>query len=163
MRGRTSKKAKGFNTTDVPLEFCLLQGEVAEAFDVWRKGRLDVGEELGEVATYLFGLAEMTGVDLQREVEAKLTKNAGRSYRPLSNGVLVKSDDERTASEPFSSSVCFVDLQHVDGLGEMAGERLAFPQVNQDEQGLLPRVQLPPARADRCPVADDPRHPTWLN
>jgi len=31
-----------------------------------------------------------------------------------------------------------VDLQYVDGLGEMAGERLAFPQVNQDEQGLLP-------------------------
>ena len=36
-----NKKAKGFNTTDVPLEFCLLQGEVAEAFDAWRKGRAD--------------------------------------------------------------------------------------------------------------------------
>jgi hypothetical protein len=32
-----NKTAKGFNTTDVPLEFCLLQGEVAEAFDAWRK------------------------------------------------------------------------------------------------------------------------------
>jgi hypothetical protein len=31
-----NKVAKGFNTTDVPLEFCLLQGEVAEAFDAWR-------------------------------------------------------------------------------------------------------------------------------
>jgi hypothetical protein len=28
-----NKIAKGFNTTEVPLEFCLLQGEVAEAFD----------------------------------------------------------------------------------------------------------------------------------
>jgi hypothetical protein len=28
-----NKVAKGFNTTDVPLEFCLLQGEIAEAFD----------------------------------------------------------------------------------------------------------------------------------
>ncbi len=33
-----NKVAKGFNTTDVPLEFCLFQGEVAEAFDAWRKG-----------------------------------------------------------------------------------------------------------------------------
>jgi NTP pyrophosphatase (non-canonical NTP hydrolase) len=93
-----NKKAKGFNATDVPLEFCLLQGEIAEAFDAWRKGRVDVGEELADVAIYLFGLAELTGVDLQGEVEAKLAKNAGRSYRPLSNGVLVKKDDGRTAS-----------------------------------------------------------------
>ena len=41
-----NKIAKGFNTTDVPLEFCLLQGEVAEAFDAWRKGPEDLGEEL---------------------------------------------------------------------------------------------------------------------
>ena len=93
-----NKKAKDFNTTDVPLEFCLLQGEVAEAFDAWRKGREDVGEELADIAIYLFSLAEMTGVDLQDEVEAKLTKNAGRSYRQLSNGVLVKSDDRGTDS-----------------------------------------------------------------
>lgn len=93
-----NKKDKGFNTTDVPLEFCLLQGEVAEAFDAWRKGREDVGEELADIAIYLFSLAEMTRVDLQKEVEAKIAKNAARSYRPLSNGVLVKSDDEPTAS-----------------------------------------------------------------
>jgi hypothetical protein len=64
-----NKVAKGFNTTDVPLEFCLLQGEVAEAFDAWRKGREDLGEEL-----------------------------ATRVYRPLPNGTLAKipteADDE---------------------------------------------------------------------
>jgi hypothetical protein len=32
-----NKLAKGFNTTGVPLEFCLLSGEVAEAFDAWRR------------------------------------------------------------------------------------------------------------------------------
>jgi NTP pyrophosphatase (non-canonical NTP hydrolase) len=64
--------AQGFNISDVPLEFCLLQGEVAEAFDSWRKGRVDVGEELADVAIYLFSVAQMTGVDLQEEVEAKL-------------------------------------------------------------------------------------------
>jgi MazG-like family len=83
-----SKVAKGFNLSDVPLEFCLLQGEVAEAFDSWRKGRVDVGEELADVAIYLLGLAQMTGVDLQDEIEAKMAKNAGRVYRPLPNGVL---------------------------------------------------------------------------
>jgi hypothetical protein len=70
-RGRLAwenKIAKGFNTTDIPLEFCLLQGEIAEAFDAWRKGREDMGEELADadIAIYLFGLAQMTGVDLHR-------------------------------------------------------------------------------------------------
>jgi hypothetical protein len=89
-----NKLAKGFNTTDVPLEFCLLQGEVAEAFDAWRKGRTDAGEELADVAIYLFGLAEMTGIDLDAEIEAKLAINAGRVYQPLPNGTLAKSSSE---------------------------------------------------------------------
>jgi len=63
---------------------------VAEAFDAWRKGREDVGEELADVAIYLLGLAEMTGVDLQGEIEAKMAKNALRGYRRLPNGTLVK-------------------------------------------------------------------------
>jgi hypothetical protein len=86
-----SKVAKEVNLSDVPLEFCLLQGEVAEAFDSWRKGRVDVGEELADVAIYLLGLAQMTGVDLHDEIEAKMTRNADRAGRPLPNGVLAKS------------------------------------------------------------------------
>ena len=89
-----NKVAKGFNTTNVPLEFCLLQGEMAEAFDAWRKGREDVGEELADVAIYLLGIAEMTGVDLQDEIESKMTKNATRVYRRLPNGVLAKKQGE---------------------------------------------------------------------
>jgi NTP pyrophosphatase (non-canonical NTP hydrolase) len=87
-----NKVAKRFNTTDVPLEFCLLQGEMAEAFDAWRKGRPDVGEELADVAIYLLSLAEMLDVDLQDAVEAKLSKNAARTYKPLPNGAWVKSE-----------------------------------------------------------------------
>ena len=87
-----NKVAKGFNTIDIPLEFCLLQGEIAEAFDAWRKGREDLGEELADVAIYLLGLAEMTGVDLQAEIEAKMAKNAARVYRRLPNGVLAKNN-----------------------------------------------------------------------
>ena len=79
-RAWQNKVAKGFNTTDIPLEFCLLQGEMAEAFDAWRNGREDLGEELADVAIYLLGLAEMTGVDLQDEVEAKMAKNAARVF-----------------------------------------------------------------------------------
>ncbi len=33
-----NKTAKGFNTTDVPLEFGLLTAEIGEAFTAWRKG-----------------------------------------------------------------------------------------------------------------------------
>jgi len=89
-----NKVGKGFNVADVPLEFCLLQGEVAEAFDAWRKGRGGTGEELADVALFLFGLAEMLGVDLQAEVEAKIAKNAARAYSRLANGVLVKDGQE---------------------------------------------------------------------
>ncbi len=88
-----NKVAKGFNTTDVPLEFCLLQGEVAEAFDAWRKSRDSLGEELADVAIYLMGLAAMTGVELQDEIAAKIDKNSYRSYRRLANGALVKDSD----------------------------------------------------------------------
>ena len=94
-----NKVGKGFNTTDVPLEFCLLQGELSEAFDAWRKGRGSVGEELADVALFLFGLAEMAGVDLQSEVEAKIAVNARRAYRRLPSGVLVK-DDGGPAPDP---------------------------------------------------------------
>lgn len=91
-RAWANKVAKGFNTTDVPLEFCLLQGEVAEAFDAWRKrkGSGTVGGELADVALYLFSLARMTGVDLAAEVEAKLAVNEARAYARLPNGTLVK-------------------------------------------------------------------------
>jgi NTP pyrophosphatase (non-canonical NTP hydrolase) len=85
-----NKLDKGFNTTDVPLEFCYLQAEVAEAFDAWRKGRDDLGEELADVALFLVALAEMTGVDLQAEVERKLAKNAGRQYATGANGLPVR-------------------------------------------------------------------------
>lgn len=58
-----NKLVKGFNTTDVPLEFCLLVAEVGEAIDAWRKNRRAMAEELADVAIFLFGLAEMTGID----------------------------------------------------------------------------------------------------
>ena len=91
-RAWANKLAKGFNTTDVPLEFALLVEEVGEAFSAWRKGRPDLGGELADVAIFLLGLAQMTGVDLAAEVDAKLTLNEARTYGPLPNGTLVKRE-----------------------------------------------------------------------
>ncbi|MEU7240359.1 MazG nucleotide pyrophosphohydrolase domain-containing protein [Streptomyces sparsogenes] len=88
-----NKLAKGFNTTDTALEFGLLTGEVGEAFTAWRKRLPDLGEELADVLLYLVSLAEMNGIDLQAEVEAKLAKNTARTYEADANGVLVKTSN----------------------------------------------------------------------
>ena len=44
-----NKVDKGFNTTDVNKEFCLIYAELAEAYDAWLKKKDDVGEELADV------------------------------------------------------------------------------------------------------------------
>ncbi len=82
-----NKIAKGFNTSDIPLEFMLLHGEVAESFQAWRRAQPDLGEELADVALYLFALAQMNGVDLDDEIEQKIAKNTRRQYAQDSNGV----------------------------------------------------------------------------
>ena len=84
-----NKLNKGFNVTDVNKEFCLLYGEVAEAYDAWRKKKADVGEELADVAIYLMGLSEILGVDLEREIENKMAVNRDRVYK-LVDGTLIK-------------------------------------------------------------------------
>lgn len=87
-----NKLNKGFNTTDVPLEFGLLTAEVGEAFTAWRKGLPDFGEELADVFLYLVALAEMTGLDLGDEVARKMEKNALRVYVNNEHGVPIRVD-----------------------------------------------------------------------
>ena len=84
-----NKVNKGFNVTDVNKEFCLLYGEVAEAYEAWRKKKSDIGEELADVAIYLLGLAEILGVDLAAEIENKIEINKKREYKEI-DGVLKK-------------------------------------------------------------------------
>lgn len=88
-----NKIAKGFNTTDVALEFGLLTAEVGEAFTAWRRRQPDLGSELAEVLIYVTCLAEMTGIDLSSEVERKLVRNAAREYRRDDRGVLRRVAD----------------------------------------------------------------------
>lgn len=93
-RAWDNKLAKGFNVTDVALEFGLLTAEVGEAFTAWRMHQPDLDEELADVLIYVTCLAEMTGIDLSAAVERKLAKNASREYRRNAAGVLSKAADQ---------------------------------------------------------------------
>ena len=84
-----NKINKGFNTTDINLEFCLMYGEVAEAFDAFRKNKDDLGEELADIAIYLLGLSEILEIDLEEEILNKVNKNEKRVYKNI-DGVNVR-------------------------------------------------------------------------
>ena len=79
----------GFNITDVNKEFCLLYGEVAEAYEAYRKKKDDLGEELADIAIYLMGLSEMLGFDLEDQILSKVSKNEKRVYKDI-NGVTTR-------------------------------------------------------------------------
>lgn len=87
-----NKLNKGFNVTNVDREFCLLYGEVGEAFEAYRKKKDDLPEELADIAIYLLGLSEILGVDLQSEIEKKMKKNEKRVYTKI-NGVTTRISD----------------------------------------------------------------------
>ena len=87
-----NKLNKGFNTTDVNKEFCLLYGEVSEAYDAWKKKKDDLNEKLADIAIYLMGLSEMLGFDLADEIEKKVSKNEKRVYKNI-DGVNVRISD----------------------------------------------------------------------
>ena len=92
-----NKLDKGWNVTDVNKEFCLTYGEVAEAYEAWRKNKDDLGEELADVVIYLLGLSEILGIDLEDEIQKKVYKNSKREYKII-NGVTtrVKEFEEET-------------------------------------------------------------------
>ena len=84
-----NKVNKGFNTTDIAKEFCLLYGEVGEAYEAYRKKKPDLNEELADIAIYLLGISEILGFDLEKEIENKVAINEKRVYKKI-NGVTVK-------------------------------------------------------------------------
>ncbi len=87
-----NKVTKGFNTTDVNFEFGLTYGELAEAFNAYRKKLPDLGEELADVAIYLFGLSAILGIDIEKEILKKVAKNKKREYKKI-GGVNVRTKD----------------------------------------------------------------------
>ena len=84
-----NKINKGFNTTDIAKEFCLLYGEVGEAYEAYRKKKPDLNEELADIAIYLLGIPEILGFDLEKEIENKVKINEKRVYKKI-NGVKIK-------------------------------------------------------------------------
>ena len=87
-----NKINKGFNTTDVNKEFCLLYGEVSEAYEAWLKKKDDLNEELADIAIYLLSLSEMLGYDLFDEIIKKVSINEKRIYKNI-DGVNVRIGD----------------------------------------------------------------------
>ena len=85
-----NKLDKGFNVTDINKEFCLLYGEVAEAYEAWRKKQSNVGEEFADIAIYLLGLCEILGIDLNSEIEKKMAINIERKYTVI-DGVVTRT------------------------------------------------------------------------
>ena len=84
-----NKINKGFNTTDIAKEFCLLYGEVGEAYEAYRKKKPDLNEELADIAIYLLGISEILGFDLEKEIENKVKINEKRVYKII-DGVKIK-------------------------------------------------------------------------
>lgn len=59
-----------FNVTNIEKEFLLLYGEVAEAFDAYKKND-NIGDELADVAIYLLGLSEYSASILKQRSREK--------------------------------------------------------------------------------------------
>ena len=88
-----NKVAHGLNVTSVDEEVCHIMSETAEAWEAYRKkGHAEFAEELADIAIYLLGLAEMQGVDLEKEILSKMEINEARKYRRRDNGVMVKDE-----------------------------------------------------------------------
>ena len=80
-----NKVDHGFNTTNVEFEFCLVYGELGEAYQAYLKHKQDLGEELADVAIYLLGISEILGIDLEQEILKKMEKNKKRIYKKVGN------------------------------------------------------------------------------
>jgi NTP pyrophosphatase (non-canonical NTP hydrolase) len=76
-----NKVEKGFNLTDISLEFCRAYEELSEAFSKYNKGQDGVAEEFADVMIFILGMCEKFGFDLEKELVAKIEKNKMRKYK----------------------------------------------------------------------------------
>ena len=76
-----NKVEKGFNLTDIALEFCRAHEELSEAFSKYNKGQDGVAEEFADVMIFILGMCEGIGFDLEKELTSKIDKNKKRKYR----------------------------------------------------------------------------------
>ena len=90
-----NKVNKGFNTTNVEKEFCLLTSEVGEAYMAYLRNKDGLGSELADIAIYLMGLSQMLGYSLKEEIEKKMEINKNRKYKLNEYGVLIKDETDK--------------------------------------------------------------------
>ena len=76
-----NKLEKGFNTTNVALEFCRAHEELSEAFSKYNKGQDGVAEEFADVVIFVLGMCENLGFDLEKELVRKIEINKNRKYK----------------------------------------------------------------------------------
>lgn len=76
-----NKLEKGFNTTNVALEFCRAHEELSEAFSKHNRNQDGVAEEFADVMIFILGMCESMGFDLEKELVAKIEKNKNRKYK----------------------------------------------------------------------------------
>jgi NTP pyrophosphatase (non-canonical NTP hydrolase) len=90
------KRRNHFNLSadkgNIAYEFCLLQGEMTEAFDAWREKKADLGEEIADIIMYAVGLGGLLGLDMDKEVTKKLQKNGKRTYYIDADGIMRKHE-----------------------------------------------------------------------
>ncbi|PCI30233.1 hypothetical protein COB55_00430 [Candidatus Wolfebacteria bacterium] len=84
-----NKIDKGFNTTDVAMEFCRAHEELSEAFKKYNAKEDGVPEEMADVAIFLLGMAEMLNFDLEKEIVRKVAINKKRKYEKI-NGAWIR-------------------------------------------------------------------------
>ena len=75
-----NKVEKGFNTTDIALEFCRAHEELSEAFSKYNKNQPGVAEEFADVMVFVLGMCEILGYDLEHELLKKIETNKHRQY-----------------------------------------------------------------------------------
>lgn len=78
-----NKLEKGFNTTDIALEFCRAYEELSEAFAKLNKHEEGVGEEFADVVIFILGMSEILDIDLETELFQKIEKNKHRQYKKV--------------------------------------------------------------------------------
>ena len=76
-----NKLEKGFNTTDIALEFCHAHEELSEAFHKYNKREEGVAEEIADVAIFLLGVSGIIGFDFEKELVRKIEINKHRKYK----------------------------------------------------------------------------------
>ena len=76
-----NKLEKGFNTTDVALEFCRAHEELSEAFSKHNRNQPGVAEEFADVLIFILGMCEKLGFDLEKELVRKIEINKKRKYK----------------------------------------------------------------------------------